>query len=298
MTRIAALDDYQGVALAMADWGRLQAQGEVVVFRRNLASEDEAASALAEFDVVCLMRERMPVPRSLLARLPRLKLIVVTGAHNRTLDLAAAKERGIAVAHTRGGDSQYATPELAWGLILSLMRHIPEEHQRMREGGWQETIGTALHGRTLSILGLGRLGTRMAMVGKAFGMEVLAWSPNLTAERAGAAGAALVSKEELFERADVLTIHLVLGERSRGLVGPAELARMLFAGADTAIPRVEYEGEAGSRFTGHKGFNWRRLQKTIERRFEVERRLFSPMPLLGAWMNSQVWFVCRKRSTA
>ncbi len=226
MTRIAVLDDYQGVALAMADWGRLQAQGEVVVFRRNLASEDEAASALAEFDVVCLMRERMPVPRSLLARLPRLKLIVVTGAHNRTLDLAAAKERGIAVAHTRGGDSQYATPELAWGLILSLMRHIPEEHQRMREGGWQETIGTALHGRTLSILGLGRLGTRMAMVGKAFGMEVLAWSPNLTAERAGTAGAALVSKEELFERADVLTIHLVLGERSRGLVGPAELARM------------------------------------------------------------------------
>src|ERR671938_518188 len=156
------------------------------------------------------------MPRSLIARLPNLKLIVVTGAHNRTLDLAAAKARGIAVSHTRGGDSQYATPELAWGLILSLMRHIPQEHARMRQGGWQETIGTALHGRTLSILGLGRLGGRMATIGKAFGMEVLAWSQNLTAERAEAVGATLVSKEELFACADVLTIHLVLGERSRG----------------------------------------------------------------------------------
>ena len=163
------------------------------------------------------------MPRTLIERLPALKLIVVTGAHNRTLDLAAAKERGITVSHTRGGDSQYATPELAWGLILSLMRHIPQEHQRMREGGWQETVGTALHGRTLSILGLGRLGSRMASIGRAFGMEVLAWSQNLTAERAEAAGAALVAKDELFARADVLTIHLVLGERSRGLVGAAEL---------------------------------------------------------------------------
>jgi phosphoglycerate dehydrogenase-like enzyme len=226
VTRIAILDDYQGVALKMADWSRLQRECELVVFRRNLASEEQAAAALADFDVLCLMRERMPMPRSLIGRLPRLKLIVVTGAHNRTLDLAPAKERGIAVSHTLGGDSQHATPEIAWGLILSLMRHIPDEHRHMREGGWQETIGTALYGKTLSILGLGRLGTRMAIVGKAFGMELLAWSPNLTAERAEAVGAALVSKETLFERADVLTIHLVLGERSRGLVGPAELARM------------------------------------------------------------------------
>ncbi|HEX8168583.1 MAG TPA: D-2-hydroxyacid dehydrogenase family protein [Beijerinckiaceae bacterium] len=226
MTRIAVLDDYQHVALTMADWSRLPADCKTVVFDRNLATEDEAAQALEDFDVVCLLRERMPVPGSLIARLPNLKLIVVTGAHNRTLDLAAAKARGITVSHTRGGDSQYATPELAWGLILSLMRHIPQEHQRMRAGGWQETVGTALNGLTLSILGLGRLGTRMASIGRAFGMEVLAWSPNLTAERAAAAGAALVSKEELFERADVLTIHLVLGERSRGLVGAAELHRM------------------------------------------------------------------------
>ena len=226
MTRIAILDDYQHVALKMADWSALPPDCELVVFDRNLATEDEAARALADFDVVCLLRERMPMPRTLIERLPALRLIVVTGAHNRTLDLAAAKERGITVSHTRGGDSQYATPELAWGLILSLMRHIPQEHQRMREGGWQETVGTALHGQTLSILGLGRLGSRMASIGRAFGMEVLAWSQNLTAERAEAAGATLVAKNELFARADVLTIHLVLGERSRGLVGAAELQRM------------------------------------------------------------------------
>ena len=163
MTRIAILDDYQHVALKMADWSALPPECEPVVFDRNLATEDEAARALADFDVVCLLRERMPMPRTLIERLPALKLIVVTGAHNRTLDLAAAKERGITVSHTRGGDSQYATPELAWGLILSLMRHIPQEHQRMREGGWQETVGTALHGQTLAILGLGRLGLRMAV---------------------------------------------------------------------------------------------------------------------------------------
>ena len=226
MTRIAILDDYQRVAMTMAGWSALPPDCELVVFDRNLATEDEAARALADFDVVCLLRERMPMPRTLIERLPALKLIVVTGAHNRTLDVAAAKERGITVSHTRGGDSQYATPELAWGLILSLMRHIPQEHQRMREGGWQETIGTALHGQTLSILGLGRLGSRMASIGRAFGMEVLAWSQNLTAERAEAAGARLVAKDELFARADVLTIHLVLGERSRGLVGAAELRRM------------------------------------------------------------------------
>jgi D-3-phosphoglycerate dehydrogenase len=226
MIRVAILDDYQRVALTMADWSGLAGDCELVVFDRNLETEDEAARALAEFDVVCLLRERMPLPRSLIERLPRLRLIVVTGARNRTLDLDAAKARGVVVSHTRGGDSQHATPELAWGLILSLMRHIPQEHQRMRAGGWQETIGTALHGRTLSLLGLGRLGARMAAIGRAFGMEVLAWSQNLTAERAEAAGASLVAKEALFERADVLSIHLVLGERSRGLVGPAELARM------------------------------------------------------------------------
>jgi phosphoglycerate dehydrogenase-like enzyme len=226
MTRIAILDDYQGVALAMADWSGLLRDCEVVVFDRHLATEHEAAAALADFDVVCLMRERMPVSRTLIERLPRLKLLVVTGPHNRTLDLPAARARGVTVSHTRGGDTQYATTELAWALILACVRHLPEEHQRMREGGWQRTVGTALHGQTLAILGLGRLGARMAVIGQTFGMNLIAWSPNLTPERASSAGAERVVREALFERADVLTVHLVLSERSRGLVGSRELARM------------------------------------------------------------------------
>lgn len=224
--KIAILDDYQGVALSLADWSRLGPLAQVQVFRRHLASEDEAAVALASFDVICLMRERMPVTGALLERLPNLKLIVATGAHNRTLDAQRAKERGIAIAHTRGGESQHATPELAWGLILAAARSIPQEDRRMREGGWQETVGLALHGRTLGILGLGRLGTRMAEIGRAFGMKLIAWSPNLTAERAEAAGAAYAAREEFFARADVVTIHLVLSARTEGLVGREELALM------------------------------------------------------------------------
>ena len=225
MIRIAVLDDYQHVALTLADWSRLGPDADVTVFDRNLGP-DQAASALAGFDVVCLMRERMPVPRALIERLTALKLIVVTGARNRTLDLEAASERGIVVSHTRGGESQYATPELAWALILACARHLPEEDRRMREGGWQETIGMALHGKSLGILGLGRLGSRMAAIGHAFGMELLAWSPNLTRDRAEAAGASLVVKDELLARADVITIHLVLGERSRGLIGARDFALM------------------------------------------------------------------------
>lgn len=227
MIRVAVLDDYQGVALASADWGRLGPDADVQVFRRNLATVDEAAAALAPFDVVCLMRERMPMPRALIERLPRLRFIVTTGARNPSLDLAAAAERGIPVSTTRGGDSRHATPELAWGLILACARAIPAADRRMKAGGWQEDgLGLALHGLTLGILGLGRLGSRMAEIGRAFGMVLMAWSPNLTPARAAAAGAELVTKEALFARADVLTIHLVLGERTRGLVGPAELALM------------------------------------------------------------------------
>ena len=223
MTRIAVLDDYQHVALKLADWDRLGPDAEITVFDRNLRP-DEAAEALAGFDAICLMRERMPMPRTLIERLPALKLIVVTGAHNRTLDLEAAAERGIVVSHTRGGESQYATPELAWALILACARHLAQEDRHMRQGGWQETIGMALHGKSLGIVGLGRLGSRMASIGRAFGMELLAWSRNLTAERAEAAGAKLVTKDELLARADVITIHLVLGERSRGLIGAREFA--------------------------------------------------------------------------
>src|SRR3954452_701382 len=154
MTRIAMLDDYQRVALKMADWSALPPDCEPVVFDRNLATEDEAPRALADFDVVCLLRERMPMPLTLIERLPALKLIVVTGAHNRTLDLAAAKERAITVSDTRRGESQSAPRDLAWGLILSPMRHVPQEHQGVREGGWQETVGTSPHSQSLSTLRL------------------------------------------------------------------------------------------------------------------------------------------------
>jgi phosphoglycerate dehydrogenase-like enzyme len=226
MMRIAVLDDYQRVALKLADWSRLGPDAKVDVFPNNLATADEAAEALQPYDVICLMRERMPMPRALIEKLPKLRLIIVTGARTHTIDFDAAEERGIIVCHTRPGESQHATSELAWGLILSRMRHIPEEHQRVRAGGWQETIGTTLHGKTLGVLGLGKLGSRMAVIAKAFGMEVIAWSQNLTAERAAAAGARLVTKDELFRQADVITIHLVLSDRTRRLVGAAELALM------------------------------------------------------------------------
>ncbi len=226
MLRIAVLDDYQRVALSLADWDSLGPEARIDVFDRNLAVPDEAAAVLAPYDVLCLMRERMAMPRALFEQLPNLKLVVATGARARTLDTEAAVAHGVTVCNTHPGEGHHATPELAFGLILSLARHIPQEHARMRAGGWQETLGMSLHGRTLGIVGLGRLGTRMAELGRAFGMEVLAWSQNLTAERAQAAGATLVTKDALFARSDVVTIHLVLGERSRGLVGAADLARM------------------------------------------------------------------------
>lgn len=228
MIRVAVLDDYQRVALRLADWTRLAGRAEVTVFDRNLAVPEEAAAALGEFDVVCLMRERMPFPRALFERLPRLRLIVLTGTRSPSLDLDAAADHGVLVCHTRGGGTEYATTELAWGLILACARHIPQEDRAVHEGtGWQtEPPGLVLHGRTLGLLGLGRLGGRMAALGRAFGMEVIAWSRNLDAARAAECGAERVEKEALFRRADVLSVHLVLGERTRGLVGAAELALM------------------------------------------------------------------------
>ena len=224
--RIAVLDDYQRVALKLADWSQLGPDAKVDVFDRNLATAEEAAAALKPYDVICLMRERMPMPRALIEQLPNLKLIIVTGARTHTIDFDTTAARGITVCHTHPGESQHATSELAWGLILCCARHIPEEHQRVTTGGWQETIGTVLHGKTLGVLGLGKLGSRMAAIGKVFGMEIIAWSQNLTADRAEAAGARLVGKDELFRRADVVTVHLVLGDRTRGLVGAREFGLM------------------------------------------------------------------------
>jgi phosphoglycerate dehydrogenase-like enzyme len=225
MTKIAILNDYQDVALNSADWSVLPRDAEITVFHEALPEDEaERAAALEPFDVICMMRERTAMPRSLLQRLPNLKLLNTTAMGNRTTDMAAAKQLGITVCGTGGAGN--GTAELTWGLLIGLVRHVQPEHEAMRAGRWQLTLGDDLIGHTLGLLGLGNIGARVAKVGAAFGMEVIAWSQNLTAEKATVAGARLVSKQELFEQADYLSIHLVLGDRTRGLVGAADLARM------------------------------------------------------------------------
>jgi len=224
MVKVAVLDDYQSVAMEMADWSSLPGDTMVTVFHDHVADPDQVVERLKDYEVVCAMRERTPFPRAVLERLPKLKLLVTTGARNASIDVKAASEHGVTVCGTRG--SGHTTPELTWGLIISLMRHIPFEHEAMRRGGWQTTIGRGLKGRTLGMLGLGNLGGQVARVGKAFGMNLIAWSQNLTVERAAEFDARLVSKEELFREADIVTVHLVLSARSRGLVGAAELGLM------------------------------------------------------------------------
>ena len=200
---------------------------DVTVFDKALAVPGEAARVLAPYHIISLIRERMPVPAALIERLPNLKMICVTGLYNRTLDAAAATRRGVLVSYTElRGPYRKATCELTWGLILSVARHIPHEAAHMRTGGWQTTAGFALAGKTLGLLGLGRQGRHMVPIAKAFGMEVIAWSNSLTAEAAAAVGVRRVDKDELFVGSDVLSVHLVLGERSRGIVGARELALM------------------------------------------------------------------------
>jgi phosphoglycerate dehydrogenase-like enzyme len=222
--RIAILDDYQGVALSFADWAPVQARADITVFGDTSADEPALVERLRPFDVLCVMRERTPLPRRVLKQLPKLRLIVSTGARNASIDGEAAAERGIAIVHT--GYTPTPTVELTWGLILSAVRNLNEEAGAVRTGGWQRTVGMGLHGRTLGVLGLGRLGSEVARIGRAFGMHTIAWSPNLTTERAAAAGAELVGREALFERSDVLSIHLVLSQKTRGIVDAAALARM------------------------------------------------------------------------
>ena len=224
MARVALLDDYQGVALGMADWKNLPAGTEVTVFKDHLADEGAVAKRLADFDIVMALRERTPFPRSLLERLPKLKLLITAGMRNASIDMKAAADRGVVICGTAG--LPYPTAELAWGLILSLMRHIPAEDRATREGKWQTSLGLGLNGKTFGALGLGTLGSRAARVGKAFEMEVLAWSQNLTAERAKEVGATLVTRDELLARSDIVSIHLVLGDRTRGLIGARELGLM------------------------------------------------------------------------
>ncbi len=225
MMRVALLDDYQQVALGLADWKSLDPDASVQVFSDHLFDLDALAKRLHTFECVVLMRERTPFPRALFARLPNLKLLITSGRRNAAIDEAAATEHGVQVCGTdlRG----MGTAELTWGLIIATMRYIvAEDHAQRQQGKWQTTLGFELAGKTLGLLGLGRLGSEVARVGAAFRMNLIAWSPNLTAERAAAAGAKLVGKDELLALSDVLTIHLVLSERTRGLVGKAELARM------------------------------------------------------------------------
>ena len=230
MLNIAILDDYASVALDLVDWSGLPSGAEITVFDRHLA-EDEAASALWPFDVLCTMRERMALPRSLLERLPNLKLIAIVGMGLANLDMAAATEQGVVVVHSDFRRPVYAkvanaTPELAWGLMIATVRGFSREQRALRAGGWQSTIGVILAGRTLGLLGLGRIGKRMAHYGKAFDMEVIAWSQNLTAEAAAEAGVRRVDKDELFALSDVVSIHVQLSQRTRGLVMARELGLM------------------------------------------------------------------------
>jgi phosphoglycerate dehydrogenase-like enzyme len=224
MTRVALLDDYQHVALSMADWNSLPADVEVKAFQNHLADEDALVTRLQDFDIIMAMRERTPFQRSLFARLPRLRLLITSGMRNASIDLQAAHAHGVTVCGT--GGLPYPTAELTWGLILALLRHIPREDQATRQGHWQVSVGIGLQGKTLGLLGLGRLGSQVATVGKAFQMRLLAWSQHLTAERAAQYGATLVSKDALLSQSDIVTIHLILSERTQGLVGARELALM------------------------------------------------------------------------
>jgi phosphoglycerate dehydrogenase-like enzyme len=222
--KLAVLDDYQGVALDMADWSPLRGELDITVFEHHLGDLEAVAAALLDFEIVCAMRERTAFPRALFERLPSLRLLVTTGALNASIDLAAAAEHGVTVCGTTSIPRPPA--EHTWALILAAARQLPAEDRRMREGGWQRTIGIDLAGRTLGVIGLGRLGGIVAGIGRAFDMSILAWSPNLTPERAAECGATLASKEELLAGADFVTIHLRLSDRTRGLIGAAELAAM------------------------------------------------------------------------
>jgi phosphoglycerate dehydrogenase-like enzyme len=228
-TRVAVLDDWQGVARGAGDWAPLQARAEVVFFQDAFADADDAAAKLADFEIVLSMRERTPLPGSLINRLPKLRMLGMTGARNASLDTPACTARGIPVCSTQGGVyNDSATAELALGLLIAAARGLAVGDANIRSGGFQMgvPVGIGLAGKTLGVIGLGKLGQYMTTYAKALRMNVIAWSQNLTAEKAEAAGARLVSKDELMATADAITIHMVLSDRSRGLVGRADIARM------------------------------------------------------------------------
>lgn len=224
MMRVAILDDYQGVALRLADWKSLQPEVQIEAFPEHIADPATLAKHLHGFECLVLMRERTPLPRPLIEKLPNLKLVITTGMHNASVDAAALAERGIVFCGTES--LGYPTAELTWGLILALLRNIPREERALHQGRWQTTLGVGARGKTLGIIGLGRLGSIVAGYGKAFGLDVIGWSRNLTDARAAELGIKRVGKDELFSHADIVTIHVNLNDSSRGLVGAAEFARM------------------------------------------------------------------------
>jgi phosphoglycerate dehydrogenase-like enzyme len=221
---VAVLDDYQGVALSLADWTAVHERARVDVYKDHVADHHAIIERLLPYDVVCVMRERTPLTKDILESLPRLKLICSTGGRNASIDAATAAERGIEIAHT--GYFSSPTIEHTWGLILAGARHITQESTALRAGGWQTTVGDDMAGHTLGIVGLGNVGAAVAKVGLAFGMNVIAWSQNLTVSAAAAVGARWVSKETLLRESDIVSIHLVLSQRTRGLIAAAELALM------------------------------------------------------------------------
>jgi phosphoglycerate dehydrogenase-like enzyme len=222
--KIAILDDYQRVAPDLADWERLPDGSQILAFDRHIADMDELAAALQPCDAVILMRERTPFPAALIERLPHLRLLVTTGGRNASIDLEACRARGITVCGT--GSVGTPTAELTWGLILALVKRIPLEDRALRAGLWQTGLTQGLAGKRLGLLGLGKLGAQVARVGQAFGMDVVAWSQNLTPERAAEVGVRRVEKEELFAASDVVSLHVILSERTRGIVGAGELEAM------------------------------------------------------------------------
>jgi len=225
--KLALLDDYQRVALQSADWGRLKGV-EVSAFHEAFSSVDDAAKKLQPFDILCLLRERTAFPRALVERLPNLKFVALTGIRAGSLDSAALAERKVPVSNTRSGNSTYLTSELAWGLIINAARDMAKGERNMRSGKWHEGLapGMGLQGKRLGVIGLGKIGARVAAIGKAFAMDVVAWSQNLTPEKAAEGGAAYLSKEDLLRTSDVISLHLVLSDRTRGLISEEEISLM------------------------------------------------------------------------
>lgn len=222
--QVAILDDYQKAALKTGDWSILNDKMELTVFHDHIFDTDLIIERLKPFDVICVMRERTPLTKEIFAGLPKLKLVVSTGMRNASIDLAAAAENGVEIAHT--GYVSSGAPEFTWALLMAMVKQIPQENRSLRAGGWQIGVGGDLKGKTLGIIGLGKIGKKIAAIAKVFDMEVMAWSTNLTEEMATDAGAKLVSKEELFKKADFISVHLVLSERSKGIIKGNDLALM------------------------------------------------------------------------